>query len=62
MGDRFWFENGGMKSSFTPSQLHQLRKTTLARVLCDNLDDIDVVRPLVMRTGFVSERWVFRGA
>ncbi|XP_043188450.1 peroxidase-like [Amphibalanus amphitrite] len=56
VGDRFWFENGGMKSSFTPSQLHQLRKTTLARVLCDNLDDIDVVRPLVMRTGFVSER------
>ncbi|XP_037082057.1 peroxidase-like [Pollicipes pollicipes] len=56
VGDRFWFENGGMKSSFTPSQLHQLRKTTLARVLCDNLDDIDVVRPLVMRTGIVSQR------
>ncbi|GLG95232.1 Peroxidasin [Gryllus bimaculatus] len=46
-GDRFWYENGGFESSFTPAQLHQLRKITLARILCDNLDSIDTIQPFV---------------
>ncbi|XP_016960961.2 uncharacterized protein LOC108031765 [Drosophila biarmipes] len=33
-GDRFWYENGGFESSFTPAQLHSLRRTSLAQVLC----------------------------
>uniref|UniRef100_A0AC34QEH4 Peroxidasin n=1 Tax=Panagrolaimus sp. JU765 TaxID=591449 RepID=A0AC34QEH4_9BILA len=40
-GDRFWYENPGV---FTPLQLQQLRKTTVARVLCNNGDDIDRVQ------------------
>lgn len=48
-GDRFWFENGGFVSSLSPDQLRELRKVTLARVMCDNLDDIDEVQPSVFR-------------
>lgn len=48
-GDRFWFENGGFASSLTPQQLREVRKVTLARVLCDNLDDIDELQPNVFR-------------
>ncbi|KAL7637821.1 UNVERIFIED_CONTAM: hypothetical protein RMT77_011433 [Armadillidium vulgare] len=48
-GDRFWFENGGMVSSFKLEQLQEIRKVSLARVLCDNLDDIDEIHPNVMR-------------
>ncbi|ALC47914.1 CG42331 [Drosophila busckii] len=33
-GDRFWYENGGFESSFTPAQLHSLRSVSLAQVLC----------------------------
>ncbi|XP_037952531.1 uncharacterized protein LOC119683009 [Teleopsis dalmanni] len=33
-GDRFWYENGGFESSFTPAQLHSIRRVSLAQVLC----------------------------
>ncbi|GAB1597499.1 peroxidasin-like [Argonauta hians] len=36
-GDRFWYENPGV---FTADQLTQLRQTSLARVICDNSDNI----------------------
>ncbi|ROT69526.1 hypothetical protein C7M84_012293 [Penaeus vannamei] len=48
-GDRFWFENGGFVSSLSPDQLKEIRKVTLARVMCDNLDDIDDLQPNVFR-------------
>ncbi|KAK4304133.1 hypothetical protein Pmani_023906 [Petrolisthes manimaculis] len=48
-GDRFWFENGGLTSTLTPRQLREVRKVTLARVLCDNLDDIDKLQKNVFR-------------
>ena len=35
-GDRFWYEN----NIFTPAQLAQIERTSLAKVLCDNGDDI----------------------
>ncbi|XP_072932288.1 chorion peroxidase-like [Epargyreus clarus] len=46
-GDRFWYENGGFESSFTPAQLQQIRRISLAQVLCRTLDTIDSVQPFV---------------
>lgn len=44
-GDRFWYENPG---KFTPKQLDEIRKTTLAGVICDNSDNVEYVQPRVM--------------
>ncbi|XP_047517441.1 uncharacterized protein LOC125057685 [Pieris napi] len=46
-GDRFWYENGGSESSFTPAQLQQIRRMSLAQVLCRTLDTIDSIQPFV---------------
>ena len=34
---RFWYENPGV---FSPAQLTQIKQTNLARVICNNADDI----------------------
>ncbi|XP_008185071.1 LOW QUALITY PROTEIN: peroxidasin [Acyrthosiphon pisum] len=36
-GDRFWYEN---PSTFSPAKLTQIKQASLARVLCDNGDNI----------------------
>lgn len=41
-GDRFWYENDDI---FTPEQLAEIRRTSLAEVLCDNGDAIATVQP-----------------
>ncbi|KAF7638230.1 hypothetical protein Mgra_00002202 [Meloidogyne graminicola] len=40
-GDRFWYENPDV---FTPLQLAQIRKITLAGIICRNGDDIDLIQ------------------
>lgn len=52
--DRFWYEeeSGG----FTPSQLEQIRRTTLARVLCDNSDAVSVIQERVFHVPDVQNR------
>ncbi|XP_060709112.1 peroxidasin homolog [Hemiscyllium ocellatum] len=45
-GDRFWYENPWV---FTPAQLTQIKQTSLARVLCDNGDNITRIQPDVFR-------------
>lgn len=43
-GDRFFYENGGWPSSFSLEQLASIRKFSLARLLCDNTDQIETIQ------------------
>lgn len=47
-GDRFWYERGDPVTRFTDSQLKELRKVSLARVICNNSDDIHRIQRRVM--------------
>jgi len=44
-GDRFWYEFAGQPSSFQKSQLREIKRTTLARVICDNSIGITEMQP-----------------
>uniref|UniRef100_A0A183H7U6 Peroxidasin n=1 Tax=Onchocerca flexuosa TaxID=387005 RepID=A0A183H7U6_9BILA len=46
-GDRFWYENFFVPSAFTLEQLGEIRRTTLARIICDNLEGINEIQPNV---------------
>lgn len=35
-GDRFWYENDDPRTAFSTQQIAELKKVTMARVLCDN--------------------------
>lgn len=45
-GDRFWYEN---PQTFTHSQLNEIRKTTLAKIICDHSDGVYDVQINVMQ-------------
>ena len=44
---RYWYENDIPPSSFSKEQLNELRKVTLAHVVCENINSIDFVQPNV---------------
>lgn len=44
-GDRFWYEGGGHPGAFSPAQLQEIRKTSMARVVCDCMDDVEQLQP-----------------
>ena len=49
-GDRFWYERDDHLTGFTLQQLDEIRKVTLARVMCDNLDGATRIQPWVFKT------------
>ncbi|XP_054263241.1 peroxidase-like [Macrosteles quadrilineatus] len=56
-GDRFFYEEANQPSSFTQAQLEQLRKASLARILCDNSDNIALIQPLAfVQPSFLNQR------
>ncbi|XP_060869219.1 peroxidase-like [Metopolophium dirhodum] len=56
-GDRFFYEEGGHPSSFDQVQLQELRKSSLARLLCDNSDDMALIQPLAfLKPSFLNQR------
>ena len=61
MFNRFWYENGedaNAGGALTFAQLQEIRKASLSRTICDNLDDIDVLQPYVflMQDEFSNRR------
>lgn len=47
-GDRFWYENRGFPSEFSPAQLEEIRKVKLSRIICDNSDEIKTMQVYAM--------------
>ena len=48
---RFWYEMGRDEDiRFTPAELKEIRKVSLARILCDNTKDITKMQPLAFMT------------
>nr|AAB92243.1 ovoperoxidase [Lytechinus variegatus] len=48
-GDRFWYENAQGDQSFTADQLQEIRKVTMARVICDHANGMRTIQSLVFR-------------
>ncbi|KAK4008473.1 hypothetical protein OUZ56_013613 [Daphnia magna] len=47
-GDRHFYDLGGQPSSFTQEQLNEIRKTSLARIVCDN-SQVNDIQPMVFK-------------
>lgn len=45
VGDRYFFENGDQDGSFTREQLNEIRKASMARLFCDNGNNIEQMQP-----------------
>ena len=47
LGDRFWYERNDSYIGFTMRQLNAIRNASLARVLCDNTEEVSRIYPNV---------------
>ncbi|XP_049871217.1 peroxidase-like [Pectinophora gossypiella] len=44
VGDRFFYDNSEMPHSFTSAQLQEIKKASMARLMCDNTDGVFYVQ------------------
>lgn len=47
--DRYYYELQGQAGQFSLEQLQEIRRTSWARILCDNSENLDAVQPLAFR-------------
>ncbi|KAK6617631.1 hypothetical protein RUM44_005219 [Polyplax serrata] len=45
VADKYFYERGDHKGAFTPDQLIEIKKMSLARLMCDNGDNISSMQP-----------------
>lgn len=45
IGDRYWYENANSPGSFALNQLEEIRKVTMAQILCYNGDRLNWMQP-----------------
>ena len=51
IGDRFFYDLGlDEKTMFSTKQLRELRKVSMARIICDNSDGISQIQPEVFKS------------
>lgn len=48
LGDRYFYDLNGKPGSFTPNQLAEIRKASLTRLICDNIQGIDEIQALAL--------------
>lgn len=48
-GDRFWYENANMPSSFSAKQLREIKKISLAKILCTNSDNLHKIQRFALK-------------
>ena len=48
-GDRYFYDQATNPGRFSPHQLVEVRRSSLARVHCDNGDNIKLMQPLSFR-------------
>lgn len=45
VGDRFFYEHGDNEASFSREQMSEIRKASMARLFCDNGNNIEQMQP-----------------
>lgn len=50
VSDRYWFESGDPEVSFSRQQLAEIRKSSFARIFCDNSNNVTTVQPQAFRS------------
>ncbi|XP_022255822.1 peroxidasin homolog [Limulus polyphemus] len=48
-GDRYWYENSGFPSAFTPDQVREIKKSYQSKLICENADDMPTIQLYAMR-------------
>jgi len=49
-GDRFFYDLGiDTNIAFSLTQLNEVRKTSMSRIICDNTDEMDSIQPLAFK-------------